>query len=256
MQVPTSAFRFAAFPSPLHCHLFPVQGEPEGNPELFPTTLGSPPWGTAKQQRGKEAKIHTLIPNSCQATEETLRVFTPVKNQSTKSPQRKLWQVLDSAEILPLTELGPELLSVPGLAPAVSLSTLPAPLQMPPDGLSRIFCGWICENWVPWGAKCTKRLIGAAPAVAELSTRVGHSLRSAQLCVREGKWSSVHLLIILPSSLSRRVCALKLYREWLRRALSPSLQQWKCDRLALLLDQLGASLKKWFIKLCFWVFHM
>lgn len=77
MQAPTPAFRATAFPSHLLCHLLPVQGEPEGKPELFPTALGSPPRGTANQERRKEASIHTLIPSSWQATEEILRFVTP-----------------------------------------------------------------------------------------------------------------------------------------------------------------------------------
>lgn len=206
MQVPTSASRAAAFPSHLHCHLLPVQGEPEGNPELFPITPGSPPWGPAKHQRRKEANIHTLILNSCQATEQILRFVTPMNQH--RALKTKLWQVLDSAEILPLTELGPEWLSVPGLATAVSLSILPAPLQMPPDGLSRIFCGWINENSGPQGAKCTQRPMGAAAVMAELSTRVSQPEPQQNFLCQTRKMKFC-LSSAVPSSLPRMVCALR-----------------------------------------------
>lgn len=46
---------------------------------------------------------------------------------------------------------------------------------------------------------------------------------------------------------------MRLCHERSRRALPPFLQQCKCDRIAMLLDQLGASLEKWIINLCFWV---
>lgn len=257
MQVLTSAFRVVAFPSQLHCHLLLVQGEPEGNPEIFPTTLGSPPWGTAKQQRRKEDNINTLIPNSCQATEESLRFFTLVNQcralKALRGSCDRSWTLLKSFQWLSWDQ-------------NCSLSL----------GWSQLFlwahCQLLCKclqmGYPEFSVAELMRIEDLGVQNVPRDRLEQWWLSWAQACITV--WAQQNFLCqtrkveFCFSSAVPHPCLgwfvlwgqMRLCHEWLKRALSPFLQQWKCDKMAMLLDQLGASLEKWFINLCFWVNHV
>lgn len=80
-------------------------------------------------------------------------------------------------------------------------------VQIPPDGLSRIFCGWINEDSGPRGAKRTQRPIEQQQWWLSWAQEC-HSLSlSRAFCARQRKkWI---LFFCCPSSLSRMVFALR-----------------------------------------------